>query len=222
MTIDASPSHPPHLSSQSSESQAGANVGLGSESSPLAESAAANAAPTNAVITRDMTIDDLAPVFHLGEQLFQNELYPTLYRTWDEWEVTGLYNTDPEYCLIAEVEGEFAGFVLGTVIEKQVTYGYINWLGVDHRFQRRGVADSLVDRFVERTIHQGARSLFIDTDPANEPAVKFFTRKGFDNVRRHVYMSLDLGQHPYFGRLIDYEQDQVERTARKHRRRAKG
>lgn len=174
------------------------------------------------VLIRDMVIDDLAPVFHLGEQLFKNELYPTLYRTWDEWEVTGLYNTDPEYCLIAEVDGEFAGFVLGTVIEKQLTYGYINWLGVDHKFQRRGVADSLVDRFVERTIHQGARSLFIDTDPANEPAVKFFARKGFGNVRQHIYMSLDLSRHEYYGRLIDYEQDQVERTARKHRRRPKG
>lgn len=174
------------------------------------------------VLIRDMVIDDLAPVFHLGEQLFKNELYPTLYRTWDEWEVTGLYNTDPEYCLIAEVDGEFAGFVLGTVIEKQLTYGYINWLGVDHKFQRRGVADSLVDRFVERTIHQGARSLFIDTDPANEPAVKFFARKGFGNVRQHIYMSLDLSRHEYYGRLIDYEQDQVERAARKHRRRPKG
>ncbi len=173
------------------------------------------------VLIRDMAIDDLAPVFHLGEQLFKNELYPTLYRTWDEWEVTGLYNTDPEYCLIAEVDGEFAGFVLGTVIEKQSTYGYINWLGVDGKFQRRGVADSLVDRFIQRTIHQGARSLFIDTDPANEPAVKFFTRKGFGNVRRHIYMSLDLSNHEYYGRLIDYEQDQIERTARKHRRRPK-
>lgn len=173
------------------------------------------------VLIRDMAIDDLAPVFHLGEQLFKNELYPTLYRTWDEWEVTGLYNTDPEYCLIAEVDSEFAGFVLGTVIEKQSTYGYINWLGVDSKFQRRGVADSLVDRFIQRTIHQGARSLFIDTDPANEPAVKFFTRKGFGNVRRHIYMSLDLSNHEYYGRLIDYEQDQIERTARKHRRRPK-
>lgn len=194
-----------------------------SNSEPL-ESIEAIASPDqrDRVLIRDMVIDDLAPVFHLGEQLFKNELYPTLYRTWDEWEVTGLYNTDPEYCLIAEVDGEFAGFVLGTVIEKQLTYGYINWLGVDHKFQRRGVADSLVDRFVERTIHQGARSLFIDTDPANEPAVKFFARKGFGNVRQHIYMSLDLSRHEYYGRLIDYEQDQVERTARKHRRRPKG
>jgi hypothetical protein len=44
-----------------------------------------------------MTIDDVAPVYHLGELVFTSDLYPTLYRTWDEWEVIGHYNTDPEY-----------------------------------------------------------------------------------------------------------------------------
>jgi len=53
---------------------------------------------------REMSIDDIAPVYHLGERLFTSELYPYLYRTWDEWEVIGLYNTDPEYCLVAEIE----------------------------------------------------------------------------------------------------------------------
>jgi len=57
-------------------------------------------------------------VYHLGEELFTSDLYPYLYRTWDEWEVIGLYNTDPEYCLVAEIEGQLAGFILGTVISK--------------------------------------------------------------------------------------------------------
>ena len=50
-----------------------------------------------AVAVREMTIDDVAPVYHLGELVFTSDLYPTLYRTWDEWEVIGHYNTDHEY-----------------------------------------------------------------------------------------------------------------------------
>lgn len=163
------------------------------------------------VIIRNLTIDDLAPVFHLGETLFLSQLYPSLYRTWDQWEVTGLYNTDSDYCLVAEVAGEFAGFLLGTVIDKdRRTYGYIVWLGVNPQFQRQGVADRLVDRFIGRTIRQGAQMVVMDTDPANEPAVKFFTRKGFGNTRQHVFMTLDLAAHEYYGRLIEYERDRAE------------
>lgn len=166
---------------------------------------------------RDMGIDDIAPVYHLGESLFTSDLYPYLYRTWDEWEVIGLYNTDPEYCLVAEVDEQLAGFVLGTIISKASwVYGYIIWLGVSPQFQRRGIADQLVDKIVERMIDEGARFMLVDTDPANVPAVKFFTRKGFGNVRKHVYLSMNLMKHEYYGKLIAYERSKAERD--KHRR----
>lgn len=48
----------------------------------------------DAVYVRELGIDDIAPVYHLGEELFTSDLYPYLYRCWDEWEVIGLYNTD--------------------------------------------------------------------------------------------------------------------------------
>ena len=103
----------------------------------------------HSVHVRNMEIDDLAPVYHLGEEVFTSDLYPYLYRTWDEWEVIGLYNTDPDYCLVAEIEEQLAGFILGTIINKSSwTYGYIIWLGVNPNFQRRGVGDKLVDKLL--------------------------------------------------------------------------
>jgi len=172
-----------------------------------------------AVYVRELEIDDLAPVYHLGEELFTSNLYPYLYRTWDEWEVIGLYNTDPEYCLVAEVEGQRAGFVLGTVISKASwIYGYIMWLGVSPSFQRRGVADKLVDKMVERMIEDGARFMLVDTDPANIPAVKFFTRKGFGNIRQHIFLSMNLSKHEQYGRLIAYERQKAERAGYKRSR----
>lgn len=169
--------------------------------------------PQSPVIVREMYIDDIAPVYHLGEQLFTSNLYPYLYRTWDQWEVIGLYNTDSEYCLVAEVEGQLAGFVLGTIISKgSWVYGYIIWLGVSPGFQRRGVADQLVDTLVERLIDDGARSMLVDTDPENTPAINFFRRKGFGNTREHVFLSMNLGKHEYYGKLIAYERAKAERS----------
>ncbi|MDX2229495.1 MAG: GNAT family N-acetyltransferase [Leptolyngbyaceae cyanobacterium bins.349] len=172
------------------------------------------------ITVRDMDINDLAPVYHLGEQLFTSDLYPFIYRTWDQWEVIGLYNTDPEYCLVAESDGKLAGFVLGTIINKATwTYGYVLWLGVNPEFQRRGVADNLVDRLVERMIDDGARFMMADTDPENAPAVKFFTRKGFTNARKHVFLSMNLSKHEYYGKLIAYEREKAERAVWKRPRR---
>lgn len=175
---------------------------------------------TSAVEIREMGIDDVAPVYHLGEEVFTSDLYPTLYRTWDEWEVVGHYNTDPEYCLVAESEEQLAGFVLGTIISKATwVYGYIIWLAVSPRFQRRGVADKLVDKIVERMIEEGVRFMLVDTDPANEPAINFFKRKGFGNARRHVYLSMNLSKHEIYGRLIAYEQDKADRVRQRRTRR---
>ncbi|WP_448571579.1 GNAT family N-acetyltransferase [Trichothermofontia sp.] len=165
------------------------------------------------ILIRDMEIDDLAPVYHLGDSLFSSDLYPYIYRTWDEWEVIGLYNTDPDYCLVAEIDDQLAGFVLGSIISKDaVTYGYILWLGVNPAFQRRGIADSLVDKLIERLINDGAHIMMVDTDPENIPAVNFFTRKGFGDIRRHVFLSMNLSEHPYYGRLITYEQEKAARS----------
>ena len=169
---------------------------------------------------REMDIDDLAPVYHLGEDVFTSDLYPYIYRTWDEWEVIGLYNTDPEYCLVAEIDGQLAGFVLGTVISKASwMYGYIMWLGVSPKCQRRGVGDKLVDKLVERMIEDGVRFMMADTDPANTPAVKFFPRKGFGNTRQHIFLSMNLSKHDYYGRLIAYEREKAERAGYKRSRR---
>ncbi|MFH1059406.1 MAG: hypothetical protein V1797_12115 [Pseudomonadota bacterium] len=52
---------------------------------------------------RQMEIDDIAEVFHLGEELFTASEWPTLYRTWDEYEVITLFQSDPELCLVAEL-----------------------------------------------------------------------------------------------------------------------
>jgi ribosomal protein S18 acetylase RimI-like enzyme len=98
------------------------------------------------------------------------------------------------------------------------TYGYIMWLGVSPLFQRRGVADKLVDTLVERTIEDGARFMLVDTDPANTPAVKFFNRKGFGNSRQHIFLSMNLSKHEYYGRLIAYERQKAERAGYKRSR----
>lgn len=153
------------------------------------------------VIIREMELEDLSEVFALGERLFTADLWPTLYRTWDEYELVQAFATDSETCLVAEVGGKVAGFALGTLLDKRRsawTYGYLVWLGVDPTLGRQGIGKKLVNRLTEIFIEQGARMMLVDTEADNVGAVQFFHSHGFGNDTKHVYMSKNLTHHPEY------------------------
>jgi ribosomal protein S18 acetylase RimI-like enzyme len=146
---------------------------------------------------RQMTIDDLAAVFHLGEKLFTSDFSPSMYRTWDAYEITTLFNSDSELCLVAEYDGQIVGFALGTTVEKQHSawkYGYLVWIGVRPGLQKGGAGHKLFDELRQRMVEQGVRMMIIDTDADNEAGLRFFKKQGFDNIRKHVYMTLNLSR----------------------------
>lgn len=155
---------------------------------------------------REMEIDDLPAVFHLGEQIFTSETVPTLYRTWDEFEVTSLFNTDPEFCLVAEVDDLTVGFILGTTVTKTKSawkYGYVVWLAVVPEWQREGLGSRLFDKLAEKMIEDGVRIFMVDTEASNEPALHFFKKKGFGNPEEQIYLTLNVKTYqekPHRGR----------------------
>ncbi len=151
--------------------------------------------PESKPVIREMTIDDLSEVFHIGEEIFTAEYAPSLYRTWDEYEITTLFNSDSELCLVAEAEETILGFALGTTVEKHHSpwkYGYLVWLGVRKGLQQGGVGDRLFREIKRRMQEQGVRMILIDTAADNQPAIRFFEKQGFGNVQKHVYMTLNL------------------------------
>jgi ribosomal protein S18 acetylase RimI-like enzyme len=146
---------------------------------------------------RQMTIDDFSMVFHIGEEVFTAESFQSLYRTWDEYEITTLYNSDSELCLVAEAGGTILGFALGTTVTKHNSpwkYGYLVWVGVRSDIQQGGVGSGLFKEIKHRMKVQGVRMMIIDTSADNHPAIRFFEKQGFGDVQEHVYMSLNLSR----------------------------
>jgi ribosomal protein S18 acetylase RimI-like enzyme len=144
---------------------------------------------------REMTIDDFPEVFHIGEEVFTADYSQSLYRTWDEYEITTLFNSDNELCLVAEAGERILGFALGTTVEKHNSpwkYGYLVWLGVRTGIQQGGVGSGLFKEIKRRMKEQGVRMIIIDTSADNQPAIRFFQKQGFADTQQHVYMSLNL------------------------------
>lgn len=153
--------------------------------------------PSRARVTiREMEIDDIPSVYHLGERLFTSEETPILYRTWDPYEVTEYFSSDPEYCLVAEAKGVIVGFTLATTIEKEGTawkkYGYLVWIGVDEDFQHTGLGRRLYREVERRFRRDGARMVIADTEGDNEKAIAFFRQLGFSSRTDHLWLSKTL------------------------------
>jgi ribosomal protein S18 acetylase RimI-like enzyme len=152
-------------------------------------------AADEALRIREMTIDDFPEVFHIGEEVFTADYSQSLYRTWDEYEITTLFNSDNELCLVAEAGDHILGFALGTTVKKHNSpwkYGYLVWLGVRRNIQQGGVGSGLFKEIRRRMKDQGVRMIIIDTSADNQPAIRFFAKQGFADVQEHVYMSLNL------------------------------
>lgn len=146
---------------------------------------------------REMTIDDFPEVFHIGEKIFTAEYSQSLYRTWDEYEITTLFNSDTELCLVAETGARIQGFALATTVEKHNSpwkYGYLVWLGVRSDLQQSGVGSELFKEIKRRMKEQGVRIIIIDTSADNRAATRFFQKHGFGDIQEHVYMTLNLAR----------------------------
>ncbi|MDD5470099.1 MAG: GNAT family N-acetyltransferase [Candidatus Peribacteraceae bacterium] len=168
------------------------------------------------LVIREMELEDLAPVYHLGEQLFTAERWKVLYRTWNEYEVVERFLVDGDYCFVAEIGGKIVGFVIGTVIDKRRSawsYGYMLWLGVERKTARSGVGKRLVEQLSEAYLRDGYRIVIADTAMENKGAIRFFLKSGFEQTSDHVYFSKNL-------QIAQEEEEDVQnrRTNRKRRR----
>jgi ribosomal protein S18 acetylase RimI-like enzyme len=97
--------------------------------------------------------------------------------------------------MVAEVDDRIVGFVLGTTVTKARSpwkYGYLVWLGVLPEWQRDGIGSRLFDKVAEPMIEDGVRIFLVDTQADNEPALKFFKKRGFGNPEEHIYLTLNL------------------------------
>ncbi|HYQ73055.1 MAG TPA: GNAT family N-acetyltransferase [Gammaproteobacteria bacterium] len=153
---------------------------------------------------REMELEDLPGVYALGESVFTADKWPSLYRTWDEYEPVGLFHSDGEFCLVAESESRLAGFALGSLIDKRNSswsYGYLTWLAVNPELKRSGIASKLIGGITDAFIRAGARMMIVDTDARNKPAIKLFRKHDFLHEDLHVYLSKNLTSHPDYRRL---------------------
>jgi ribosomal protein S18 acetylase RimI-like enzyme len=85
--------------------------------------------------------------------------------------------------LVAEIDNRVVGFILGRAGELEFglpgTVAWIEMIGVDPAYRRRGVAQVLVERFTESAEDHGIRTVFTLITSNQTEMQHFFSRMGF-------------------------------------------
>ncbi|MGH3498668.1 MAG: GNAT family N-acetyltransferase [Nocardioidaceae bacterium] len=103
-----------------------------------------------------------------------------------------------EQCLVADVDGTFAGFVLtiapGTAYDSinyrwYAEHGhhamlYLDRVAVDPAYRRRGIASALYDRAEAQARDFGGIALEVYIEPPNESSLAFHAARGYTEVGR--------------------------------------
>ena len=148
---------------------------------------------------RQMTLEDLSEVWHLGERIFTPSSLQFTYRTWNIDELLSLFNDDPELCLVAEDtrSNKIVGFAMGMIMKRPFspwTYGYFVWAGVKKMKQRGGVGKRLYKELEKRFKDKGARIAIVDVESSNPVGKRFIKKLGFKEAQTYIWYSKNLEQ----------------------------
>ena len=85
--------------------------------------------------------------------------------------------------LVAELDNRVVGFVLGRAGEFEFglpgTVAWIEIIGVDPAYRRRGIAEELMEQFTASAEDHGIKTIFTLIDPNRSDLQHFFSQLGF-------------------------------------------
>jgi len=103
----------------------------------------------------------------------------------DYWErkLKSMNNKSSQISLVAEVEGEVVGFILGDVSGWEFgvpeTVGWVDTIGVEPGFQKKGVATALAHELIKNLKAIGVKTIYTLVSWNDWDLLQFFHAMGF-------------------------------------------
>ena len=125
--------------------------------------------------------EDMQTWWKLHQDSFSNH-FGFAPRPMDLWiEQTKAASTlDPDACFLLEYEGEPAGFIQMANANYHLNGGYVDVLGVAHKFQGKGLGQVLLQHGINHSVEQGREFIELNVDSGNESgALRLYEKLGF-------------------------------------------
>ena len=125
-------------------------------------------------VIRQFTPGDLLDVIEIEERVYGSGAYRPLF-------LRQLYDLFPTLIWVAEADGRIVGHLCGAIAEDRQTGMIVN-AGVLARYRRQGIGRALLDRGIESLVTAGANHIRITADESNEPAIRLYKERGFQQI----------------------------------------
>jgi [ribosomal protein S18]-alanine N-acetyltransferase len=102
-------------------------------------------------------------------------------RGWSEQEVEGLLTDRHVIAHRATTGARLTGFIMSRLVEDEAE---ILSVAVTDRERGRGLARKLLTLHLRRLAGLGARTVFLEVDEHNRPAIRLYDRAGFNEISR--------------------------------------
>lgn len=124
---------------------------------------------------RSASSDDFLPIADFAAACPPLEPYPMhIYKI--------MFRYFGETCLVMELDGDLAGFVLGFLSQKH-DHRYFLWqIGVDPRLQGSGIGKKVLTELEKRLRRKQVKRIELTVDLENIPSRKLFEALGYDNI----------------------------------------
>jgi len=130
------------------------------------------------VRVRLMTEGDLDAVVNIDEKVLGEKRFGYWRRKIDfhgeKSEVTGF---------VAEFEGRIVGFILGEISGREfrvpATIGWIDTIGIDPAYQRKGLASALLDQVINNFRQRGVETVYTLVNWSSWDLLQFYKKAGF-------------------------------------------
>jgi ribosomal protein S18 acetylase RimI-like enzyme len=112
-----------------------------------------------------------------------------LRRSDDPEEIQKKLQRDPELFLVAEVEGEIAGTVVGGFDGRR---GMVYHLAVADRYRNQGIGEMLMEELERRLKAKGCIRCYLLVTVENESAMRFYEKRGWAHMKNVHTFGKDL------------------------------
>jgi len=128
-------------------------------------------------ILREARLSDLEALWALDQLCFEPGI------AYSRRAMRGFFELSTTASMVAEIEGEIAGFVIGYLSGPGLAH--ILTLDVHPGFRRRGIGQTLMGEVLRLLARDGARETRLEVDAANLGAIAFYEKLGF-RPRRQI------------------------------------
>lgn len=114
---------------------------------------------------------DLMPIAELDGKVFGEMGYSKVV-------IRQFMDIFPDLFLVARQGKTIAGYSLGAISQNPAE-GWINAVGIDHRYRRCGIGKALTESLIYALFNKGVSNIYLTVHPLNLVAFTLYTKIGF-------------------------------------------